>query len=221
MLQHTNVGNSVEISLVRDGKAIRTYKSKMEDPSDPNSVLIQVPSVQGQLVKLPKSDSYEMLVFAEDKLIKFKAKLTGYTKQDGFMYCVLKMLSKGEKVQRREYFRYTTQMPLTFFIKEEGEKDFNTWELVTGLIKDIGGGGIRFVSNKELTKNDQLKVFVCLNNNLFVANCKILFIDPTPEASIYNHQYRVQFLDTFEAERELIVQYIFNEQRRILSKNRR
>ncbi len=219
MLKFVTVGNTVELSLVRDGKAIRTYKSKVEDASNPKAVLIHVPSVQGQLVKLPKSDAYEMLVFTDGKLLKFKAKLTGYTKQDGFMYCVLKMLSKGEKVQRREYFRYNTQMPITFFTKSHEDENYNTWELKTGLVKDIGGGGIRFVSNVDIEKKDTLKVFVVLYDNMFVAECKILFIDPTPETSTYRHQYRVQFLNTFETERELIVQYIFNEQRRVLSRN--
>ncbi len=221
MKEFIEVGSSIELSLMRDNKPIRTYKSKIESPEDPNAILAQLPSVGGQLVKLPVSKAYEMVVYSEGKLIKFKVHLTGYEKQDGFMYCVLKLLSKGEKVQRREYFRYTTQIPFSYITKAYGDSEFNLWELNSGLIKDIGGGGIRFASNETHEKEDTLKLYIPLYDNLFVAECKILFIDPTPEGSSFRHQYRVQFVDTFETEREIIVQFIFNEQRRILSKNRK
>ncbi|MFV0519763.1 MAG: flagellar brake protein [Lachnospirales bacterium] len=221
MKEFIEIGSSIELSLVRDNKPVRTYKSKVESPENPNAILVQVPSVNGQLVKLPVSNSYEMIVYADAKLIKFKVHLTGYEKQDGFMYCVLKLLDKGEKVQRREYFRYVVQIPFSYITKKSNEANYNVWELDAGLIKDIGGGGIRFASNTTHDKDDILMVYVALYDSLFVAECKILFIDPTPEGSSFRHQYRVQFIDTFETEREIIVQYIFNEQRRILSKNRR
>ncbi|MFV0440907.1 MAG: flagellar brake protein [Lachnospirales bacterium] len=212
------VGSSIELSLVKEGQVLRSYKSKIESPDDPNAILAQIPSIRGQLIKLPKSSSYEMIVFADEKLVKFKVQLVGYTKQEGFMYCVLKLLSKGEKVQRREYFRYNKQIPFTYFMKNKESDDFNMWEIKPGLIKDIGGGGIRFVANQTINEGDEIKVTIPLNDQFFVSKCKILFTDPTPEGSAYKYQYRSQFKDVYESEREVIVQYNLSEQRKSISK---
>ncbi len=214
-----NIGNKVEISLQLDGnKSSKTYISKVESADDPTEVFLQIPSSLGQLVKLPLSDNYSMLFFTKDGMYRFRAAIVGYKTIDKFKYLVVSLLSGGEKVQRRAYFRYNCDIEMQFYKYDENNNIIRD-NLCEGTMLDLGGGGARFLSNEEMEVKDNIQCVIVLMDEFLFANAVILYKDKQYESK-FKYQYRVKFTEIMDLERDKIIQYVFNEQRKRISRAR-
>lgn len=214
------IGDRLEITQLQERKLDRSYVSQVEDVISEDEIVIHVPISYGQLVKLSMNKKYSMLFFSEKGMIRFDAEITGYTKENGFHFMRAKMLSKGERIQRRDFFRFNCLLPLKFSIIEESasEDEFENTDINDAIIKDIGGGGLRFVTNESIGENGKIKCIIMLGDDYFVISGKVLHKQYFPKSN-YKYQYRVQFVNILEYEQERIIQYIFNEQRRMMQKN--
>ncbi len=214
-----SIGNKVEISLQLDGKkSSKTYLSKVELAENSDEVFLQIPTSLGQLVKLPVSDNYSMLFFTKDGMYRFDAAIVGYTSVDNFKYLVVSLKSKGEKVQRRAYFRYNCNIEMQFYMYDEN-KNIIRDNLCEGIMLDLGGGGIRFLSNEEIEVNENIQCVIVLMDEFLFANAVILYKDKQFNSD-YKYQYRVKFTEIMDLERDKIIQYVFNEQRKKIGRMR-
>lgn len=220
MKNNIKIGDFLEISIKNENKIIRTYKSRVEEiDSETGNIMIQIPTVQGQLVKLPSGDNYTILFFTENGLIRFDAKLVRYAKVDDTNVISMVLLDNGKKVQRRQYFRYDTEKTINVLKLDRATKIPNYNRIDVGFIKDIGGGGVRFLCNATFAVGDYLEIIMMLDETFFVITCKVLYVDRM-ENEKCRYQYRVVFESMLEGEREVIVQYIFDEQRKTLRKKK-
>lgn len=212
---HIKVGNRIEISFIRDGKKSKSYISLVEDVYDDTHVLACVPISYGNLVKLPFSLKYSMIFYTDKGMYKYEAEILKYVNIENFNFMVVKLLSEGERTQRREFFRFSCLLPFKFEKLSNGKDEDEKDEIVLskGIIKDIGGGGIRFVSNEELFIGDKIKCLIVLDNNYIIVVGSILHKQFYPKTS-YSFQYRVEFINIKESDKDLIIKYIFEAQRR-------
>ncbi len=218
MFKNLKTGDSLEISILRNGEVAKTYKTRLEDPRSPSEIIVHKPYEQSVEINLSKDINYQLLFFTKAGLMQFKGKVVEDVDVDGIVCVKLELLNKGKKIQRREFFRYTMNTAFPIFRKNIKGK-FNINRAHLGIINDIGAGGLRFVSNVELQKGEVINIQLPLEDEYFIGNCRVLYIDKTPEASIYKYQYRVKFDDLSEDEKEEIVQFIFNEQKKTLASN--
>ena len=109
-----SIGDRIEISLENDQDKTNTYFSCVENTIQNDKVTIRVPINYGKELFLDKNVEYSMLFFTEKGMILFKAVVESYIKQDDFNLMIVRLLNKGEKVQRRKFFRYTCLLPLKF-----------------------------------------------------------------------------------------------------------
>ncbi|MDR2940228.1 MAG: PilZ domain-containing protein, partial [Clostridiales bacterium] len=103
--------------------------------------------------------------------------------------------------------------------EKKGTADNNNVITFEGIIKDIGGGGLRFVSNEVLEEGEKIKAAIVLNTEVIIVNGKILHKQFFPKSN-YKYQYRVEFIGILKTEQEVIVQFIFEQQRKILQKTK-
>ena len=103
--------------------------------------------------------------------------------------------------------------------EHDNEKDEILWE--EGTISDLSGGGIRFHGNVECKKEDLVEIvlplslqsgIVPLSLYMKVVSC-VHF-----EGSRVAYETRGEFLDINEKERETVIKYVFEEQRRRMRK---
>ena len=103
--------------------------------------------------------------------------------------------------------------------EQDNEKDEILWE--EGTISDLSGGGIRFHGNVECKKEDLVEIvlplslqsgIVPLSLYMKVVSC-VHF-----EGSRVDYETRGEFLDINEKERETVIKYVFEEQRRRMRK---
>ncbi len=221
MFNYIKIGNRAEISLERDGTKIKTYSTKVELIESKDSIFFSFPMSNGQYVKLPKIKEYVINFYTETGIFQFKASVDKYVKIEGLPFIKVSLLSEGKKVQRREFFRYEYFKDFDFFKLSEDEEELSQEEIFenmfNGTSKDIGAGGIRFLTNKKLIKDDKIKVFYEFDNFTVIVDAVVLdslkLID-----EMFKYQVRTKFLNLTEEDKEKIIAFIFNEQRKRLKR---
>lgn len=223
MIRSLVAGNRLEISLLSDKKATHAYVSQVEEVMDASHVKVHMPISYGELMRLDKNVDYSALFFTDRGMLRFDCQVVEYSKDGDFHFLILEMRSEGERIQRRDFFRYEVMLPLKFALLDEEslhKLDSIHIEYEDGVVQDIGGGGIRFVSNVLLEEDDLIRIVLLLNNETIVVLGRILHRQYFPKSN-YKYQYRVIFVGEFLAEQTKIVQYIFNEQRKEIKRLRR
>lgn len=219
LIDNIKIGDRIEINLLRDNRLGKVYISQVEEILSENEVLIHVPISYGQLVKLSLREKYSMLFFTEKGMVRFDSEIISYTKENEFNFMQVRLISEGERIQRREFFRFSCLLPMKF-AKIDGEIDENiitNKPIVDGIIKDLGGGGIRFVSNESIEEGKKIKSIIMLGDECLVVLGKVLHKQFFPKSN-FKYQYRIEFFGMQEAEQEKVIQYIFNEQRKTMRK---
>ncbi len=212
------IGDRLEISFKKDNNRGKTFVSQVEKFIDEEHLILHVPISYGQVIKLPIGEHYFFLFFTEKGMIRFDAAVLELFKEDGFHLMKIKLTTPGEKMQRREFFRFTCLLPLKFSAISENPSDTTDSGMQEGIIKDVGGGGIRFVANELLEEGQKIKCLILLNEDYYIIIAKVLHRQHFPKA-IYKFQYRAVFIGILPDEQERIVQFIFTEQRKNLQKS--
>ena len=139
---------------------------------------------------------------------------------------VLELTSNLRKYQRREYYRFSCALEMEARDLLEEEKiavEQDDYHLIPGLplkrsvIVDISGGGLRFVSTQKYEKDSLIycTYYLMLNGQKkkYELVGKILSVKEVQgKAGIYEH--RVQYVNLNVDEREEIIRYIFEEERK-------
>ncbi|MDR3239638.1 MAG: PilZ domain-containing protein [Clostridiales bacterium] len=211
IIQQIKPGVKIEIMAQRD-ENIRV--SQAERVLNGNEVLIHLPFDNGQPVFLPKNERYTLLFYTDAGILRYEGAVRDYTKENGADMLIVRFASRGEKIQRREFFRHVCLLPMKFITGKNGSKT-----VTEGVAKDIGGGGLRFDTNGEMNEGDPVKSALLLNDIYLIVAGVILQKRPLVKSQ-YAFEYRIQFTDILQQEQEKIVQYIFQEQRKMLQKAR-
>ena len=152
------------------------------------------------------------------------------------LYLLRIMITSGlQKFQRREFFRIPYTTPLKYYeISEQTAQMQTTEELFTeiqkpeyidqvreGTIQNISGGGIRFVSGQWIKQNQNILLVIRLTNEYsdetFYLPGQVIATEKHPAIEeMYIH--RVKFLFRDLRDREKIVRFVFEEERRIRRK---
>lgn len=152
------------------------------------------------------------------------------------LYLLRIVITSGlQKFQRREFFRIPYTTPLKYYeISEQTAQMQTTEELFTeiqkpeyidqvreGTIQNISGGGIRFVSGQWIKQNQNILLVIRLTNEYsdetFYLPGQVIATEKHPAIEeMYIH--RVKFLFRDLRDREKIVRFVFEEERRIRRK---
>jgi len=215
LIDQIQTGDRLEITRKKDRNLGRQYVSQVENVRKDKTVVAHVPISYGQLVPLNPNDVYSLVFLSEKGMLRFDGAVVETFDRDGFSLMRLRLLTGGERVQQREFFRFTCLLPLKFVPVDEG----NGLSVFEGIIKDIGGGGIRFVGNVEIAVGSKIKCYITLHDEQVICLGTILMQEHFPKSN-YKYQYRLQFVGILKTEQEQIIQYIFNEQRKLIQKTR-
>ena len=182
-------------------------------------------SLQGKLAALGISVGAAMLVKQSAELDKSLTRI-GQTAGESRV---------GVTGLRREFFRIPYTTPLKYYeISEQTAQMQTTEELFTeiqkpeyidqvreGTIQNISGGGIRFVSGQWIKQNQNILLVIRLTNEYsdetFYLPGQVIATEKHPAIEeMYIH--RVKFLFRDLRDREKIVRFVFEEERRIRRK---
>jgi len=223
--ESAKVGDRMEVHHKFAKKPVKAYVSQIQDILGPNQFVAYAPMEYGQIIKLPNGDGCSVLIFTEKGIIKFDAEILKNVVKENVYYIVLRVMDEGERIQRRDFFRFDCVLDFTFGIVDIGTLNEETRKHVLeeckmqGIIKDLGGGGIRFLSNDDIDEKVDICCVIPLESEVILPIGKVLHKQYFPKSN-YTYQYRAQFYDMPQHDQEKVVQYIFNEQRKILRRTR-
>ena len=217
-----DAGCNVDIKIYSKNDYGETYKSKvLKFVNEVEKVIaIYIPILHGAPLDMENDILYLMTVHGLDCSAKFKCELEGYFKEETGYFIAIKILDEGIIMQRREFFRFTCMLAMKFSILYSGDneaakllEDAGYNKMYSGISRDIGAGGIRFITKEELEVNNLIQCIIMLNNNAVMLKGRLLEKQYMPKSAL-KFQYRVAFVDIQQSTQEEIVNYIFAEQRK-------
>lgn len=204
----------------------RTYQSQLIDIHSDDRIEIMMPVEKTKLILLPVDEEYDLYFYTPNGLYQCYARVVDRYKSNKVFSLLLDLTSNLRKYQRREYYRFSCALEMNSRTLEEEEVqavEKNDTLLVPGLplqrsiIVDISGGGLRFVANYayEIDRMILCRYHLWVDGkskeyNLYGRVLAVKEVENRP--GIYEH--RVQYVNIDKNNREEIIKYIFNEERK-------
>lgn len=230
--------------LDRAGKPVNTYRtfvSQVVDIVDVDIIHIAAPIVNSKAVILKVGDSYNLGFYSGKGLYHCNCTVLSNHRENHTIVSVVRITTDLEKVQRRQYYRLECILEMEYRIVTVEEEildrklhleDFRSAEertecrkrlaqmeseWIQGAIIDISGGGARFTSAVQHNKGDKvrIKLDLLISNNLrkMVLLAVIISSDRSENrAGVYEH--RVEFTNIMQRDREDLIKYIFEQERK-------
>lgn len=217
----------VNVILPDDTRGKKVYKTSVYDVHGDGKIEFLMPIEQTKLILLPINGEYEVCFHSGGIMYKADVRVVERKKNNGKYTFVVEMISSLCKFQRREYYRLNCVFEVMVKEMVEGEEEQYTQGffercpknlIKSGVIVDISGGGLRFISKYpyekdkmlflgfELSAADKVKRFEIPSTVIF---CKEL----ENRKNEYEVRVKYDYIDKFT--REEIIKYIFDEERKI------
>ncbi len=211
------VGNKVDIThAIKE----RQYKSKLLDIMDEEIIKISLPTEGSSLVLMEKGWRLLLDFYCEKGIYRCSGEIIDRYHEDKLYLIVVHITSELERIQRRQFYRLTYATEIRFRKLVEGE-DKPVWEF--GTTVDISGGGCRFNSKQEYEAGEQLEVIFFIHTKSGSRELRWQSI-VTGCFRIPNHpklyEIRIEFRVLDKKQREQLVRFIFEEERRVRQKER-
>lgn len=230
-------GNRVELKATgkiwmdEDARTKHIYMSKIMDVTSDDRIEILMPFEKGKVVLLPVDGEYSLCFYSTRGLFQCYARIVDRYRSDNMYILVLDLISELQKLQRREYYRFSCALELKSRLcsKEELEAfERNRKYLVDAdlvlqrsVVVDISGGGLRFVANFKYEEGSTIYCSYNLpgsaNDKEYEMICTVLKVSELESRpGLYEH--RIQYVYIDETSREDIIHFIFEEERKIRKK---
>ena len=207
----------------------KSYQSRVLDVLSEDRVEIAMPMEKSKLILLPVDGEFDLYFYSNSGLYQCYARVVDRYKNNNLYVVVFDLISNLRKNQRREYYRFSCALEMNSRQLEEEEQaaisgDKNSLlvpqlPLKSSVIVDISGGGLRFVANYAY---EPQSLILCRYNLLIGGENKEYNLvgkvlssrELENRKGVYEH--RVQYINMDAAEREEIIKYIFDEERKTL-----
>ncbi len=207
------------------------YASVIYDLPSSHRIVATIPQDKGKLILMPVGMTVFLIAYGKNGLHKCDVKIKERFKTGNTFLMSMEIISPVDKFQRRDYFRWNCTLGMDFRILPEDVliKSINAQTLdyyisrsggedsiYDAMLLDISGGGARFSSKVNIPVGSIiLLTFVLENEYVFtqpIILAKLLGCEYKDDIKLYEN--RVQFKEISKQERESIVKYIFEEERK-------
>lgn len=227
-----------------DGRPLstaRTYVSKLLDFIDEETVSISMPLGSGHVIILGQGERYRLHFYTAKGVYQCDCIMLSTYRENSTIIAAVKLISDLEKVQRRQYYRLeciheieyrlVTQEELQLELRLRQDRFINQeektrvrrilsqmdqqWQKAS--ITDLSGGGTKFISDMRhnIGDNVRIKLNFIAGGELkkFVLGAEIIAIDKLLNRS-GKYEHRAEFTDIGKADRESLIKYVFEQERR-------
>jgi c-di-GMP-binding flagellar brake protein YcgR len=207
------LGDKVELSRLKFNTD-KTYNNEtvyislIQDIKE-DSLIISAPVENGKIIPLEIGTAYLLSIYSKGGLYKCRAVVSNRYKKNNLHFVDLEIKSPMRKHQRRQFYRL--ECALTFhFSNEEIETYYK------GIIIDISGGGLRFTSKEQIQVGSIINCTLDINS---VETKKLelkgkVILSQLVDYQVIKYETRIMFQDISNEDREAIIKFIFDEQRK-------
>ncbi len=226
---------------------IKQFNSKVLDLLDEETAKISMPMENTRIIPLEIGEKYRFCFYTGRGLYHCKGEVIERYREELVPVLIVRFDSELEKFQRRQYYRLEYIMDIQYHVisREEDiyekrliENQFNSleeqelcqkaydlarnkWNLAT--IVDISGGGCKFNSNFKHEKGQKITLQIQYSLQEKRVKCKylarVIFSEEIERKKGW-FEHRVEFIDINIDERETLIKFIFEEERKIRRKER-
>ena len=228
-------GQIVEIGAVKEAddnpedgiqEMKKTYRTKVFDVLSEDQLEIMMPIEKGKVILLAVDGQFDLCFYTEKGLYQCFARVLDRYKSNNIYIVVVELTSNLRKRQRREYYRLDCALGVMVRRLEDTEiaaleqNQFRPKEglpMKKGAIADISGGGLRFIADYGFDVGTMIYCTYILNmkngeKQYHMAGRVLRSEELEDRPGIYEN--RVQYINMDVDEREEIIRYIFEEERR-------
>lgn len=223
-------GQKIEIQLinVKKGeakKAEKLYVSQVSDIIDEETLEITMPIEKTKIILLEPDIDYNLFFYTKNGVYHARGTIVARYKTGTLYLLKIKLLTTIVKHQRREYFRYSCV--IDFQSRKVTEREaikldledlkLGEKELLQGLVVDISGGGLKIVVKKYYDEGDLCICEVPLNiggNVQEITFVGKILTSKLLDDEMKNFEHTIQFEEINSNDREQVIRYIFEEQRK-------
>jgi len=195
----------------------RVFASQLEESVDEYEAIIAVPIVEGVIYAVRVGWSITVYLQEGNSFHRFQARVIQRMQQDGRALLRILRLSEIEIAQRRRYYRFQCSIPFKYRVITNLKEDLES-PYIDGRTADISGSGISFTSKARLAINSLIECEMIIDGKpVYLIGRIIRCLRVTDEDyDRFEYQVGVFFSEIEEHKRELIIKFIFNEERRII-----
>jgi c-di-GMP-binding flagellar brake protein YcgR len=209
-----SIGTKIHI-LVMNNNNESQYVSRVDNINEDGTIDVLIPISKRRIVYINEDTVLKVIITKEGAIYEFEAevenKLFGVD-----LLLRLKRTSDIQKIQRRNYFRLKSLNTIKIRkIVNLTEAIFSEYFNVA--MVDISGGGLAFNSELELDINDLIEISVTLNSNTINLLGMVVRADRN-ENNLKIMEYGINFEKITDTERNIIMTFIFEEQRKLAKK---
>lgn len=237
-------GNKIELLSMAQSpnKERRIYLSKIQDIIEQNKIEILIPMEKGKMILLPVGTRYEVTFYTDVGIFKAESVIRKRYRSSSLVLLEIELTSRLTRKQRREYYRLNCNLRVKCRVITDAEAALrekirnNQWENIKektrhinrllnmeleakwmlGIVLDISGGGLRVrIGDKEtIGKHLMFRIELPVDGGKrqLDLECNVVSISEIKELNLI--QLRCQFININNLKQEMIIKYIFNEQRR-------
>lgn len=236
--KYAKAGSRIEIQKVDRAKYTKgaekapIYDTRIHDVISEDRMEIVMPMVKSKLILLPVDSEYDICLYTEQGLYQCFGRVVDRYKEGTVYIVLIELTSNLRKFQRREFYRFSCALEMNS--RELDEDEVKSVEnevidlspslpLTRSIVVDISGGGLRFVSN--YAYRPETLIHCCYSLTIdgkykeYNLVGKVLNVQENlNKPGLFEH--RVQYIDINTEEREEIIRFIFEEERKSRSKGR-
>ncbi|MGF7057147.1 flagellar brake protein [Brassicibacter mesophilus] len=210
-----SIGEKIEIKRIGTKQDIK-YSSQVLDIIDERTYSISGPIHKGTIVPISLNSTIEITYFKEERG-RFLFKATVLSREEKGVYrLIIRRIDKIIRFQQRDYYRLTINKNVTIthsFMDGDIERVVEE-NCVT---KDISGGGIRFLCDFKYKLKDVLSFELKINDSEIVSIGEVVRVKKS-DSSDYNYEIGMRFIELSNVDRDILIRFIFEQQRKLRRK---
>jgi len=212
------VNQKIEL-VVNAGRYQGIYPSRVEEIT-PQSIVVGMPIKQGSLIPLSPGMRLEVYFSQQGTFYASGTEVLAAVKEP-IPLLFLKPLTEFRKIQRRNYVRMATILPVQYrVLTKENTEENNDQPIpyIETTSRDIGGGGIAINTNEALKTTTPVELIISLPRTEIRAIGKVVHRDELPPTANMKYALGIEFTEITEQARDQIIRYIFDLQRELRGK---
>lgn len=217
------IGTKLELNITDpiEGKLGIGFISQIENYKDENILVISAPIYEAKIYPVRVNSKIEGYAYRGDHLNKIVGFVENRLFIDEIAVLEVRIIENIQRIQRRRFYRFDCSVPVTFYIEKNDGVDSETDE-VAGRTLNLSGGGLSALTDVSLEKGAELASKLKLDNNSFI-EFKGRVIRSVSEVINEELKYisSISFIDIGYKRREMIIGYIFDQERILLKKGLR
>ena len=213
------IGSLLRLDIYDDNNVFidRDFVSQFEEAIDDYEAYIAVPIVEGVVYAVRVGWSITVYMQEGNNFYRFQARVTQRLQQEGRPLIRILRLSEIDEAQRRKYYRFKCSIPIKYRVITGDRKDLEA-QYIDGKTANISGAGLCFTSVEEIRKDSLIECELMIDGTPVYLVGQIMRCARNTEGNLDHFEYQigVLFSEIEEQKRELIIRFIFYEERRQL-----